>query len=311
VKSINGKEVAMMTSSRECAARARRFGLWRALAAGPVMLGSLAVVVLLGGALGRWAAIVPLVWLSVALVWLSPAGERVAVRAAYGYHRMDTARRRIVAPALSVALARTGQAGASFDLYVRGNADSVNAYAAGRRSVAVSAGLVAALAHGDVTPDQGGALLTHELGHLRVGATRYGLAVAWLTAPWRAVVAVFGGLVRLAVDKVPTARAAWIVLGTIVLAVAIVQGVKQQAWAPLAVLVAAALVLAVHPLADAALTRAGERAADAYAIECGAGPDLAAALDRLTSSAGGAGGGWRDTHPARTERITALGPSRF
>jgi STE24 endopeptidase len=305
------KGVAMMTRSRERAHRARRFGLWRAVAAGPVMLGSLAVVVLIGGALGQWAAVLPLAWLAVALVWLTAAGERVAVRVAYGYRRTDTARGRALVPAFGVALARSGQTASSFDLYVRakaGSANSVNAYAAGRRSVAVSAGLVAALARGELTPGQGGALLTHELGHLRIGATRYGLAVAWLTAPWRAVVAVFGGLVRLAVGKVPTARAAWIVLGPIVVAVAVVQGVQQHAWVPLAALVVAALVLALHPLVDAALTRAGERAADAYAVECGAGPDLADALDRLAATA--REGGWRDTHPARSERIATLAASR-
>jgi STE24 endopeptidase len=298
----------MIARSRARADRARRFGLWRAVAASPVMLGSLAVVVLFGGALGRFAAAAPLAWLAVALAWLTPAGERMAVRVAYGYRRMDSARGRAVAPALRVAQMRTGQASSSFDLYVRSHAEAVNAYAAGRRSVAVSMALVAALQRGQLTPDQVGALLTHELGHLRSGATRYGLAVAWLTAPWRAVVTVFGGLVRLAVGKVPTGRAAWVVLGPIVVAVALVQGIEQHAWIPLAALVLAALALAVQPLVDAALTRAGERAADQYAIECGAGSDLAAALERLGSSA--PEGGRHDTHPTRAERLATLASPR-
>jgi STE24 endopeptidase len=288
---------------------ARRYGLWRALAAAPAMLGGLAVVVLLAGGLGRWTPVVPLAWLVLGPLWLTAAGERIAVRVAFGYrHPVDQARTALAA-AIEAARARCGGDLPAFELYVRPRATALNAHAAGRRSVAVTAGLVNALARGTLSPAEGGALLTHEIGHLRARDTRYGLAVAWLTAPWRAVVAVFGGLVRLIVGKVPTARAAVLVLWPLVLAVTAVQAVQQHAWVPLAVLAAVGVVLAVQPLVDAALVRAGERAADDYAIGLGAGPELAAALSRMSPAPAPApaeAGRLRGTHPARAALIAHL-----
>lgn len=283
---------------------ARRNGAWRVLAAAPVMLGGLAVLMLFAGGLGRWAAAVPAAWLVLAVAWLTPAGERVAVRLAYGYRRPGAATRAALQPALAVALTRSGAAAGEFDLYARRATGTINAYAAGRRSIAVSAGLVAALDRGELTPAQGGALLTHEIGHLRAHATHYGLAIGWLSAPWRIVVALLGGLLRLILGKVPTARAGLVVLGPIVLGVAAVQGVHQHAWLPLAALAAVGLVLSVQPLVDAALTRAGERVADAYVLACGVGPDLADALNSFQTLP--EGGRLRATHPTRAERIHAL-----
>ena len=80
---------------------------------------------------------------------------------------------------------------------------------------------------------QVGALLAHEIGHLHTRSTRYGVAVAWLSAPWRLVVALLGGMLRGIVGKVPTARAGLVVLGPIILVVAAVQGVQERAWVPL------------------------------------------------------------------------------
>jgi STE24 endopeptidase len=284
---------------------ARRYDLGRAAAASPAMVGSLAVVVLLAGGLDAWAPVVPLAWLAAAPIWLSTAGERLAVRVAFGYRRPGKHARDMLNAALETARTRCDVDADSFDVYVRPRATVLNAHAAGRRSVAVTAGLVNALARGMLSPAEGGALLTHEIGHLQTRDTRYGLAVAWSTAPWRAVAAVFGGLVRLIVGKVPTARAAVLVLWPLVLVVTAVQAVQQHAWVPLAVLATVAVVLAVQPIIDAALVRAGERAADDYAIWLGAGPDLAAALSRMSSSPGEAGR-LRDTHPARAARIARL-----
>lgn len=283
----------------------RRYDLWRAAAASPAMVGSLAVVALLAGGLGMWAPVVPLAWLAAAPMWLGTAGERLAVRIAFGYRRPDKHARDVLNASLEHARARCDVDAAWFDVYVRARTLSVNAYAAGRRSVGVSAGLVDMLARGQLTTGQGSALITHEIGHLQTCATRYGLAVAWLTAPWRAVVAVFGGLVRLIVGKVPTARAAVLVLWPIVLVVTAVQAVQQHAWVPFALLIAVGVVLAVQPLVEAALSRAGERAADAYAIALGAGPDLAAALNSMPQPASAAGR-LRDTHPGRAARVAYL-----
>lgn len=287
--------------------RAGRSGLWRALVAAPVMLGGLAVVVLVAGPLGPWAPVVPLGWLALAGVWLTRSGERVAVRIAYRYRRLDTEQAAQLRAAFAVAESRTKVGMSELDVYVRaGTGNSINAYAAGRRSVAVSEGAIAAVADGRLTVPQVGALVAHELGHLQSRCTRYGLAYAWLGAPWRAVVAVLGGMLRLIVGKVPTARAGLVVLGPIVLAVAVVQGVQQHAWVPLAAMVTVGVLLIVQPLAAAALSRSGERAADAYAVQCGLSPELAGALQAFEQAAGAGGGRAWASHPSRDRRIRDL-----
>lgn len=289
----------------EKAPKQRRYGLWRAAAAAPVMLGGLAVVVLLAGALGRWAPVASLGWLAAAAMWLTTAGERVAVRVAYGYRRPNAEQLQMLQAPLSVAQARAGLGGADVDLYVRRGIERSNAYAAGRRSIAVSAGLLARLQRGQVTGPQVGALLAHEVGHLQTRSTRYGLAVGWLSAPWRAVVALIGGMLRLIVGKVPTARAGLVVSGPIVLVVAAVQGVQQHAWVPLSAMLLVGVLLIVQPLVDTALSRAGERAADAYAVACGLGPDLAEALRTFDTPARDGGNAWA-SHPPRDRRIREL-----
>ena len=88
-------------------------------------------------------------------------------------------------------------------------------------------------------------MLSHEIGHLQDHSTRYGLMTAWLTAPWRAAVFMFGGLLRLIVRTVPTAKAA-LVLVPVLLVVAGMQLAHRHVWAPLAVLTVLAAVLTLH-----------------------------------------------------------------
>lgn len=291
----------------EKAPRVGGAAVWRALVAVPVMLGGLAVVVLVAGPLGAWAPVAPLAWLALAGVWLTASGERVAVRVAYRYHGLTTEQAAQLRAGFAVTESRTKIGMNDVDVYVRvGTGNTINAYAAGRRSIAVSEGLLAAVADGRLTTAQTGALLTHEVGHLHSRGTRYGLAIAWLSAPWRAVTAVSGGLLRLIVGKVPTARAGLVVLGPVVLAVAIVQGVQQHAWVPLTAMVTVGVLLIVQPLAAAALSRSGERAADAYAMQCGLGPDLAAALQAFEQAGGGDRRGAWASHPARERRMRDL-----
>jgi Zn-dependent protease with chaperone function len=147
------------------------------------------------------------------------------------------------------------------------------------------------------------AILTHEAAHHLDRATRYGLMIGWLTAPWRLASAVFGGLLRAIVRGVPTARAA-LLLVPVVGVVAAVQLVQRHVWLSLAVLVGLALVVGVQPLADAAIIRASERAADDYTARLGSGPDLAAALQHFHGGDGARR--WLATHPKLTDRLVHL-----
>src|SRR4051795_3818647 len=63
--------------------RAVRFGLWRAAAAGPAMLGSLLLVSVPVGGLAPWAEPILLICMGCAAVALTRVGEGLAVRAAF------------------------------------------------------------------------------------------------------------------------------------------------------------------------------------------------------------------------------------
>jgi Zn-dependent protease with chaperone function len=291
--------------SDRAAPRARHYGLWWAVLAFPMMLASLALIVMLSGGLGRWAPAVPLAWLLVAPVWLTRAGERAAIRVGLGYRAVRAGERALLEPVASTAAKRCRLDDGACDFYVQPHAHTINAYASGRRSIAVSTGLVSALEQGRLTRDQAVAILAHEIGHLRDHSTRYGLVTAWLTAPWRAAVFILGGLLRLIVRAVPTAKAA-LVLVPVLLVMAGMQSAQHHAWAPLAVLTVLAVLLSVLPVADAALSRASELAADKYAVSVGSGSDLASALAIVPRSPRAASGSLCGSHPSVEVRIACL-----
>jgi STE24 endopeptidase len=200
-------------------------------------------------------------------------------------------------------LARCGLPVHAVDWYVHRAMTGVNACGAGGRSVAISAGLVDALARGRLSQPQAVAIMTHELAHHRDRATRYGLVIAWLAAPWRLAAAIFAGLLRAIVRHVPTARAS-LALVPVVGVVAAVQLGQHHAWAALAMLVGLGFIVAIEPLAQAALSRASERAADDYTTRLGSGPDLAAALQRGQIRHRTAP--WLSTHPRLADRLDRL-----
>jgi len=99
-------------------------------------------------------------------------------------------------------------------------------------------------------------------------------------------------------------------------AIALVRAVQHNQWAAVLMLTGLAGAMIVTPLADAAISRAAERAADRYARELGAGPDLARALLVISGPAGPRKGPVTrllDRHPSvasRVEVLTAGGSQR-
>jgi hypothetical protein len=92
-------------------------------------------------------------------------------------------------------------------------------------------------------------------------------------------------------------------------AVAIVRGVSEHAWLPVAVLTSALLVTMFARIADAARCREAERAADRFAADRGVAGDLAHALtvicsDRVPRHLSAVLAG----HPTRRERLNELLP---
>jgi STE24 endopeptidase len=279
------------------------YGAWRAVCALPTLLGSVLVLVTGFGWLGSWSGLILLGWLLMAAALLCRPIERIGVRLAYSYRPLTSREAAWLDPLRRLALARCGLPVDAVDWYVHQRMRGVNGCAAGGRSVAVSAGLVDALARGRLSQQQAVAILTHELAHIHDRATRYGLVIAWLAAPWRLVAAIFAGLLRAIVRHVPTARAS-LVLVPVVGVIAAVQLAQHDAWFALSMLAGLAVIVAVEPLAQAAISRASERAADDFTAQLGSGPDLATALQRgpVTHRTPP----WLATHPRLADRLDRL-----
>jgi STE24 endopeptidase len=123
--------------------RAARFGFGRAVAAAPAMLGSLLLLTLASVAVGRWAGLLlPLAWVAGAAVLMTRVGEQMTLRAACGFHRPSPAQAASLGPAWLSALGVTGTDPGDVELYVQ-TARAPNAYAVGGRSVAVTSRVVA------------------------------------------------------------------------------------------------------------------------------------------------------------------------
>lgn len=125
------------------------------------------------------------------------------------------------------------------------------------------------------------AIGVHEVGHHLTGSSRYGLTIDWLSWPWRAAHRL---VVRLYV-VMPFGEAAKLLMPVVFVIAAVMivhEGGSAEQTVPVLVLLATvALGAFIAPLADAAIARASERGADAFAARLGSGPDLVAALDLL------------------------------
>lgn len=294
-------EVIAMCSSSEGTSRA----LGRAALAvqlPPAVAGG-AVLAVAGGV---HAVPVVAVWLLGSVLAMSRASERLLVRC-LGFRRVSSGQWRRLAPVAGSALAGAGIGRGEIDWYVRRGAEA-NAFAVGRRSVAVSSGLIAGLVSGRLDDDLVHAVLVHELGHHATCATRYALAVRWLVAPWR-LWSRFVAAVCVAVvgRRLPTQLCALVVVAAV--GVAVAQAAQRGDWATAVTLCSVVVCLVAVPLLDAWVARRAEWAADRFAAAAGVGHDLARALTVLTVEPVSRAG-WPTRllarHPDRHGRIVAL-----
>jgi STE24 endopeptidase len=289
----------------EAGRRVARFGLCRAVAAALAVLGSL-LLMLPSGALGRWAATLPLTWVACAAVLLTPGGERMAVRALRRFHRPGPGQAAALESTWATALRVTATAAADVELYVQ-TAPAPNAYAAGARSVAVTSRLVEDYQSGRLPGTQLVAVLVHEMGHHATGAARPMLAVSFLSAPWRWTMSLLTGLARMLAGRPHRRGLAIVVVPG--LAVAVARALQQGEWMVGGVLLFVGLEAALCPLADAAISRQAEFAADRFAADHGLGLDLAAALVAMGDGRRAACG-WSQrltaSHPTPEQRVQAL-----
>ena len=285
--------------------RAARFGLGRTVAAAPAVLGSLLLLALVSVTLGRWVGLLPMAWVAGAAVLITRVGERMALRAACGFHRPSPAQAAWLQPAWSTALRVTGTAARDVELYVQTDR-ALNACAAGGRSVAVTSRVVEDHATGRLPEGQLVAVLVHELGHHATGATRPTLLLTWLTAPWRATARALAGLASAFAGRHPRQGRSAVVLAG--LAVAEFRALQQGHWMAGGVLVVVGLTAVLVPLANAAISRRSEYAADRFAAHHGLAVELAAALRVLDDGKRATRGRSRllSTHPTAEQRIRAL-----
>src|SRR5919205_2051984 len=96
-----------------------RFGLWRALVAAPAVIGSLLLLTLASGALGRWAGLLLLAWAPGAALLMTRIGERITVRAACRFSSPSPVQVVALQRPWAAALRMTGTAAGDVELYVQ------------------------------------------------------------------------------------------------------------------------------------------------------------------------------------------------
>ena len=264
--------------------RVGHLGAWRVLTAMPSIAGSLLLLLALFGWMGRWEPVALTCWLCLAAVLRSRVGERLAVRAVSGFRSPTQEQMKLVAPAWSAALRRCGVGVDEVDLYVH-RARGANAYSVGRRSVAVTGGVLGGVQEGRLADDELAGIFAHELGHRATGATSLALVTMWLATPWRVASRLVVRLGWALAGRQPRGLLGGVVaLGVVV---AVLQAVQQRKWIVAFVIGSVALAAVLSPLLEATFSRRGEYAADRFAIVSGLGPQLAAALQTLDRAQSG------------------------
>ena len=289
----------MTPAPRSSVTRRPRFGAGRVVAAVPAIIGSGLLLLVLFGWLGRWEGLVLLAWLTVGVATLSRAGETIAVRLGGRFRHPSPAERQVLWPAWTAALARAGLDTDDVDLYLHAS-PCANAYAVGRRSVAVTAGLGTEILARRHSEEQISAVLLHELAHLVTAATRFDLLTTWLAAPWRYAARLVVGLGLATVGRGQPRRLLAAVAASGVV-IAVVQTARQADWVAALTLAAVAVCAVACPLADAAVSRRSEYAADAFVVQRGLGPQLARVLTALDPTT--------RPHPTSASRMLARHPS--
>ena len=277
------------------------------LVAAPAMVGSLLLLLVLFSWAGRWEPALMLAWLASAVPVFTPRGERVAVRLACGFSHPSARQRALLEPAWRQVLARCQVDPGDVDLYVQ-RTRAVNAFAVGARSVAITTGAGADFLTRSLTHDHLAALLAHELGHRANRGGRLALVAAWLAAPWRLAERFILGFTGAVAGRQPRGLLALVVAAAF--GIAVVQAVQQDQLAVAVVLTALAVFGVVCPLADAALSRREEFAADRYAATAGYGLALASALRRFDDGSAHRRGELVERslarHPSIEQRLDAL-----
>lgn len=180
----------------------------KVLAYGPAVLVSMVLTVVVGAVLPATVGLAlfggGLVTMAALLLGLA---EAPAVRILFRARDLSSAEAAALAPALALLCEHAVPMGA-LRLQVQDGTVPIAAAGAGRRTVVVSAGLLAAVRDRQLPVDQTAAVLGHGAGVVLSGAVRSDPALEFWTLPWQILRGLTQGLSR-ALRWVPAAGWAW------------------------------------------------------------------------------------------------------
>ncbi|WP_157598497.1 hypothetical protein [Phycicoccus sp. Root101] len=263
---------------------------------GPAVVVSMLLAFVVGAVLPATVGLAVFVCgLATMLVLLVGAGESAAVRVLFRARELSSAEAAALAPAVAL-LCQHGVPMGTLRLQVRDGAVPITAVGAGRSTVVVSAGLVAAVRDRQLPLDQEAAVLGHGAGVVLSGAVRSDLALEFWTLPWQALRGLADGLL-LAFRWLPPVRWAW--TGRfIVAAIAAAQAGAVQKWLVAAIItLVGALSYLVSPwerawattireLGDEQVRQAGlAEALSRFLLRCSSSPEVHERVHALTGPA--------------------------
>ena len=205
---------------------ARSPGMSQALARSPGLVVSTVLTCMVGALLPPLPGLMLFVGgLALTVVLCAGGLEPPAVRLLGRARVLSEVETAALAPAIAL-LCQKGLGPPAIKLYARDGEAGITAGAAGRRSVVVSAGLLQAAQSGQLPVDQAAGVIAAAVGRIRLGQTRFDVAVEFWTIPWQLLRAVCLAIAR-TVGGFPLTRFAWRVrflVGAIAVAQAVGDG---------------------------------------------------------------------------------------
>src|SRR5665647_1099680 len=187
---------------------ARSPGMSQALARSPGLFVSTVLTCMVGSLLPPLPGLTLFVGGLALMVVLCAGGlERPAVRLLGRARALSEAEVAALAPAIGL-LCQKGLGPPAVEFHARDGEVAISAGAAGRRSVVVSAGLLRAAQLGQLPADQAAGVIAAAVGRIRLGQTRFDVAVEFWTIPWKLVRAVYLAIAK-TVGLFPLTRFAW------------------------------------------------------------------------------------------------------
>jgi hypothetical protein len=205
---------------------ARSPGMSQALARSPGLVVSTVLTCMVGALLPPLPGLTLFAGgLTLAAVLCAGGLEQPAVRLLGRARVLSEAEASALAPAIAL-LCQKGLGPPVVELYARNGEVGIGAGAAGRHSVVVSAGLLRSAQLGELPADQAAGVIAAAVGRIRLGQTRFDVAVEFWTIPWQLVRAVCLAIAK-TVSLLPLAQFAWrirLVVATVAAAQSVADG---------------------------------------------------------------------------------------